>query len=160
MHAMSRARLELRFAWTAFALVAAASACSAILGIDAIPPAGDFPIDGGGKTCAELQADVDSYCGPAAASKGVPPSECTIVCGSENGSMASCICGTDGSLPDGFTGPDVVPTEGGMGDTMTSSDTPAPPTDGCSQGCMKDAPLDNVVPADSPEEFEQDDSGG
>jgi hypothetical protein len=149
----TRARMAWRFAWSSVSVMAAASACSAILGIDDIPPAGEFPIDGGGKTCAELQAEVDTFCGMAAASKGVSPSECTIQCGSENGSMADCICGSNDGSGDGSTGPDgVVHTDTGTHDGMMQSDTP-PAMDSCSMMNCMDAPMDMIVPTmDSPEE--------
>jgi hypothetical protein len=116
------------------------TACSAILGIEDIPPAGDFPVDAAG-TCAELGKEgLHSVC-PAAAFQmcSVP----VFVC---NDTTRTCVCPTeDGSLGDVMPFDGFVNTDGGVCPTPPCNvmDGPPPP-----EHAMQDVPttMDTVVP--------------
>jgi hypothetical protein len=105
--------------------IAGVWACSAVLGIEPIPAAGDIPIDSGGKSCAQQQAD------------NVCAGQCTdgqgkLDCDEANPGSSTCICPSDEG---GGTGPfeaSTGPVEGSpLPDSMGAPDTTRPPpTDG------------------------------
>jgi hypothetical protein len=123
-----------------------ATACSAVLGIEAIPSAGEFPIDSSA-SCAELRmSSPEKVCG----------SDCRhwrLEC-DEAKKVRTCICEDEGGVSDGATFPDggsfseasaeVGSFDGGAPEGCTSGMT-------CGQesGPMESGAHDSPPPADT-----------
>jgi hypothetical protein len=117
-------------------LLLEAPACSAILGIDAIPQAGEFPLDATG-SCEQLRQE--QACG----------SVCQVFCGGEAGN--TCLCPPDGAT-DGFFG-DVFFGEFTTFEGTPPVDSPPPPRDVCTtdpKSCSQPetSPCGTMMPCD------------
>lgn len=75
------------------------SACSAILGVEEIPPAGKFPTDSGGKTCAQQEKERNTLCAKALEQCSMPIFFCDPAT-----NLSFCECPAEGGSSSGFDG--------------------------------------------------------
>jgi hypothetical protein len=79
--------------------IALVSACSAILGVEEIPPAGKFPTDSGGKTCAQQEKERNTLCAKALEQCSMPIFFCD-----PSTNLSFCECPAEGGSSSGFDG--------------------------------------------------------